>query len=280
MLSYRHGFHAGNHADVLKHLVLSEALRYLVGKPAPLRYVDTHAGPGSSSLGSGFSARTGEFLEGIGRIWAAGDLPIPLRRYRDLVGGFNPGGTLERYPGSPLIASALLRGEDRGFLFELHPADATELEAALGSDRRFRIAKADGLAGLRGLVPPPDRRAFVLVDPPYERDEEYDAVVEAVDDARRRFPGGCYAVWYPVLTKDAARFLPERILSLGNGTRTRIELRVGPESGDGWGMFGSGLAVLNPPWGLKAVLEESLPYLAGALGNHGTGSASFSWDET
>ena len=278
MLSYRHGFHAGNHADVLKHLVLSEALRYLVAKPAPLRYIDTHAGPGGCALGGGFSARTGEFLGGIGRLWAAADLPEPLRRYRELVGGFNAGAALERYPGSPLVASALLRAEDRGFLFELHPADATELDAALGSDRRFRVSRADGLAALRGLVPPPGRRALVLVDPPYERDEEYDAVVEAVDDARRRFPGGCYAVWYPVLAKDAARFLPERILSLGDGARTRIELRVAPEPADGWGMFGSGLAVLNPPWGLKAVLEECLPYLAGALGNDGAGRASFSWD--
>ncbi len=279
MLSYRHCFHAGNHADVLKHLVLSEALRYLVGKPAPLRYIDTHTGPGACHLGSGYSGRTGEFLDGIGRIWAATDLPEPLRRYRGLVERFNPEGALERYPGSPLVAAALLRREDRGFLFELHPADATELEASLGADRRFRVARADGLAALRGLVPPPDRRAFVLIDPPYERDEEYDAVVEAVDDARRRFPGGCYAVWYPVLAKDAARFLPERVLSLGGGTRARIELRVAPEPADGWGMFGSGLAVLNPPWGLKAVLEECLPYLAGVLGNEGAGRSSFSWDE-
>ncbi|MBP7095195.1 MAG: 23S rRNA (adenine(2030)-N(6))-methyltransferase RlmJ [Spirochaetia bacterium] len=279
MLSYRHGFHAGNHADVLKHLVLHEALRYLVGKPAPLRYIDTHAGPGSSPLGGGFSARTGEFLDGIGRIWTSTDLPEPLRRYRELVKGFNPEGSLGRYPGSPLVASAVLRLEDRGFLFELHPADATELEIALGSDRRFRVAKSDGLAALRGLLPPPDRRAFVLIDPPYERDEEYDAVVEAVDEARRRFPGGCYAVWYPVLTKDAARFLPERVLSLGGGTRARIELRVGSEPEDGWGMYGSGLAVLNPPWGLKAALEECLPYLADALGNDGAGRATFSWDE-
>ncbi|MBN1241818.1 MAG: 23S rRNA (adenine(2030)-N(6))-methyltransferase RlmJ [Spirochaetales bacterium] len=279
MLSYRHGFHAGNHADVIKHLVLSESLRYLVAKPSPLRYIDTHAGPGACDLGRGYSARTEEYRDGIGRLWEARDFPEPVRRLVDIVRAVNPEGRLERYPGSPLVAAAVLRREDRGFLYEMHPADATELRAGLGADRRFRIGQTDGLAALKGLLPPPSRRAFVLVDPPYERDEEYDAVLEAVDDARIRFPGGCYAVWYPVLAKDEARFLPERILSLGRGARARLELLVRKPPDDGWGMYGSGFAILNPPWGLKAVLEESLSWLAKTLGNEAQGHTDFSWDE-
>jgi len=277
MLSYRHAYHAGNHADVLKHLVLSESLRYLVTKPTSIRYVDTHAGPGLVALDEGFAARTAEAADGIGRLWSRDDLPEALGRLLELIKAFNPEGALERYPGSPGIAERLLRDVDRGFLFELHPADAELLGERMLRDPRFRIARRDGLAGLRALLPPPERRAFVLIDPPYERDEEYGLVVDAVEDALRRFSSGVYAVWYPVLSKDQARQLPERILSLGMGRRMRAELRLKASAADGWGMTGSGMVLLNPPWGLKAALEASLPYLAKALGVDGESSWVLEW---
>ncbi len=263
MLSYRHGFHAGNHADVLKHLVLVDCLSRLVVKDTPLLYVDTHAGAGSYPLREGYAAMNEEWAGGIERLEAfAVEYPPPpaVAAYLGLVHALGPA-----YPGSPSIAAAALRPRDGLALFELHPSDFGPLSALFGGDRRVRTANTDGFSGLKGLLPPPSRRGFVLVDPSYELSADYDHVVEAVDDGLRRFATGVYTIWYPLLERKEAVLLPGRLASLADKSidaRLRIRSSLPGERG----MTGSGLVVLNPPWLLAEALGEALPYLAQALG--------------
>lgn len=267
MLSYRHAFHAGNHADVLKHFVLVEILRYYNRKDKPWWYVDTHAGAGCYSLESDKAGKTGEFADGVGRLWQRTDLPPGLSPYLDAVTQFNPHGHLTFYPGSPAIAMTLLRAQDRMRLFELHPADASLLERTFERDTdRVQVRKADGFSGLRSLLPPASRRAVVLIDPPYEVKDDYRSVVTVVDDAMRRFPGGTYIVWYPMLARTEARQLPERLARLAPSSWLDVRLAVRAPSRDGLGMLGSGLFIVNPPWVLPETLEAVLPWLVKTLG--------------
>ncbi|NMG31870.1 23S rRNA (adenine(2030)-N(6))-methyltransferase RlmJ [Aromatoleum evansii] len=267
MLSYRHAFHAGNHADVLKHFVLIELLRYFNRKDKPWWYIDTHAGAGCYALDSEQAGKTAEFAAGIGRLWGRDDLPDALRAYIDAVAQFNPHGRLTFYPGSPALAMTQLREQDRMRLFELHPADVSLLEQTFARDTdRVLIRKADGFAGLRGLLPPAARRAVVLIDPPYEVKEDYRRVVDTVADAMKRFPGGTYAVWYPMLARPEARQLPERLADLGAESWLDVRLAVNKPARDGFGMFGSGLYIINPPWVLPQTLEAVMPWLVRVLG--------------
>ncbi|AKU11454.1 external DNA catabolism protein [Azoarcus sp. CIB] len=267
MLSYRHAFHAGNHADVLKHFVLIELLRYFNRKDKPWWYIDTHAGAGCYALDSEQAGKTAEFSGGIGRLWERDDLPEALRAYIDAVAQFNPHRRLTFYPGSPALAMTQLRDQDRMRLFELHPADVSLLEQTFARDTdRVLIRKADGFAGLRGLLPPAVRRAVALIDPPYEMKEDYRRVVDTVADAMKRFPGGTYAVWYPMLARPEARQLPERLADLGAESWLDVRLAVRKPTRDGIGMFGSGLYIVNPPWVLPQTLESVMPWLVRALG--------------
>ncbi len=205
MLSYRHAFHAGNHADVLKHFIEVQLLRYLAQKDKPFWFIDTHAGAGCYSLDSGYAAQNAEYESGIARLWGREDLPAPLAEYVALVKRINPDGQLKLYPGSPLVAVESLRGQDRMRLFELHPADSEILRenfAAHGS--KVLIQAADGLGGLKALLPPPPRRALVLIDPSYEDKQDYQRVVSALREGLKRFAGGMYAVWYPQLQRAEA----------------------------------------------------------------------------
>lgn len=266
MLSYRHAFHAGNHADVLKHFVLLELLRYYNRKDKPWWYIDTHAGAGCYALEGGYADKISEHAEGIARLWQRDDLPAALQPYVDAVRQFNPHGGLSFYPGSPALAMTQLRAHDRMRLFELHPADCASLEQTFVRDGdRVQIRKADGFAGLRALLPPPTRRAVVLIDPPYEVKDDYRRVVEVVRDAMRRFPGGTYAVWYPMLARSEARQLPERLAALAAESWLDVRLAVHKPARDGFGMFGSGLYIVNPPWTLPQLLEAVMPWLAGVL---------------
>lgn len=267
MLSYRHAFHAGNHADVLKHFVLVEILRYFSRKDKPWWYIDTHAGAGCYALDGDKAGKTGEFADGIGRLWARPDLPEPMRAYLDAVAQFNPHGNLTFYPGSPALAMTQLRAQDRMKLFELHPSDAVMLDKTFERDLdRVQVRRADGFAGLRSLLPPQTRRAVVLIDPPYEVKEDYRHVVTVLEDAMRRFPAGTYIVWYPMLARPEARQLPERLARLSPDSWMDVRLSVRKPPRDGLGMFGSGLYIVNPPWVLPAVLESVLPWLAKCLG--------------
>ena len=270
MLSYRHAFHAGNHADVLKHLVLVALLDYYNRKDKPWWYVDTHAGAGCYALDSEQAGKTGEFAAGIGRLWEQETVPEAVRGYLDAVAQFTPHGRLTFYPGSPAIAMTCLREQDRMRLFELHPADAQLLDKTFARDTdRVVMRKADGFSALRSLLPPPTRRVVVLIDPPYEVKEDYKRVVNVLGDAMQRFPTGTYMVWYPLLARPEARQLPERLAELGAGSWLDVRFLQRKPTLDGVGMFGSGLYIVNPPWTLPEVLEEVMPWLVKVLGDNG-----------
>jgi 23S rRNA (adenine2030-N6)-methyltransferase len=267
MLSYRHAFHAGNHADVLKHVVLVQLLRHLGLKEKPFWFIDTHAGAGAYDLDSPHARKLAEHRGGIGRLWTRPDLPAAVADYVELARRFNPDGRLRKYPGSPFLAGWTLRTRDRLRLFELHSSDARLLRKNFcDADKRVIVADTDGFAGLRALLPPPARRAVTLIDPSYEEKQDYERVVQALRDALTRFPDGVYAVWYPQLTRLDARELPRRLkhLSASKGW-LHAALRVRTPSADGFGMHGSGLVVLNPPWTLRDTLTGVLPFLAEAL---------------
>ena len=266
MLSYRHAFHAGNHADVLKHLVLLQLTRHLGQKDKPFWYIDTHAGAGAYALDAGYAQKLAEHEGGIGRLWSRDDLPAPVAGYVDLVRRFNPDGRLRKYPGSPFFALWSMREQDRLRLFELHSKDARLLkENFREAGKQVVVEASDGFAGLKALLPPPPRRAVVLVDPSYEEKQDYDRVVHALKDALTRFAGGTYAVWYPQLTRLEAHELPQRLKRLPAKNWLHAALRVREPARDGFGMHGSGMFILNPPWTLHDILAGALPYLAEAL---------------
>lgn len=268
MLSYRHAFHAGNPADVLKHFVQVELLQYLNQKDKPYWYIDTHAGAGAYALDSGYAAKNAEYAQGIGRLWNAPDLPAALGTYVDVVRAFNDGDALRAYPGSPMIARALLREQDRMKLFELHSTDYRLLgENFAGAGRSVRLEKLDGFSSLRSLLPPPPRRALVLIDPPYEMREDYRYTFETLRDAVSRFPTGTYCVWYPQLQRMESRDLPAKFKRMKVDSWLHVSLTTRAPSPDGFGMFGSGLFVVNPPWTLPATLKSVLPWLVERLGS-------------
>jgi 23S rRNA (adenine2030-N6)-methyltransferase len=267
MLSYRHAFHAGNHADVLKHLVLVQLDRYLGQKDKPFWVIDTHAGAGLYALDTGYATQLKEFDSGIGRLWARKDLPAPLAEYVDLVRAVNPGGALRFYPGSPWLALQTIRPQDRLRLFELHSSDSRILQENFADHaRRVTVTTADGFDALKALLPPPPRRALVLIDPSYEMREDYQHVVAALKDGLTRFATGTFAVWYPQLARPEARQLPEKLKRLPVKSWLNVSLSVHAPSSDGFGMHGSGMFVINPPWTLHKTLADVLPYLVKVLG--------------
>jgi 23S rRNA (adenine2030-N6)-methyltransferase len=267
MLSYRHAFHAGNHADVIKHFVLTELLAYYRKKDKPWTYIDTHAGAGCYALETEAANKTGEFAGGFGRLWGRDDLPEPLAAYMEVVRGFNPGGRLLCYPGSPAVAMSFARERDCLQLFELHPEDLQILRQTFSTEqRRVHVRGSDGLAGLDALLPPPSRRAVVLIDPSYEVKSDYPRVAATLAGALRRFATGCFVLWYPLLARYESRQLPKQLAGLGAGSWLDVRFRVSYAPGEGFGMFGSGLYVINPPWVLPERLRLALPWLVGALG--------------
>lgn len=273
MLSYRHAFHAGNHADVLKHFIEVQLLHYLALKDKPFWYIDTHAGAGCYALDSGYAAQNAEYESGIARLWDRDDLPAPLAEYVALVKRINPDGQMKLYPGSPLVAQELLRDQDRMRLFELHPTDSGILnENFAGQGARVLMQEADGFGALKALLPPPPRRALVLIDPPYEDKQDYQRVPAALREGLKRFANGVYAVWYPQLQRAESRMLPEQLKQLPAKSWLNVSLSVQAPSEDGFGMYGSGMFILNPPWLLHGMLQEVMPYLAWVLGQEGKGS--------
>lgn len=274
MLSYRHAFHAGNHADVLKHAVLAAMLDYFNLKDKPYWVIDTHAGAGCYQLDTGFAAKNAEYETGIARLWDRDDLPAMLKRYVELVRATNPDGGRKLYPGSPLIAWNIMRADDRLRLFELHPTDIKFLQQTFdGAGRRVQIQQADGFAGLKALLPPPPRRALVLIDPPYEVKEDYRHVITALKDALQRFATGTYAIWYPQLQRHEVPVMLENLKKLPVKDWLHVALDVNVPSPDGFGMHGSGLFILNPPWTLYAALQETMPWLVDVLGGEGANYA-------
>ena len=281
MLSYRHGFHAGNHADVLKHTALVALLRILARKDKPLLVVDTHAGAGMYSLEQGFAVRNAEFRGGIGALWERSDLPEPVADYLDQVRAVNPDGVLRQYPGSPRIALGVLRPQDRLRLFELHSTEGAILARQFAQEgRRVTETAGDGFAGLKAVLPPPSRRGLVLIDPSYELATDYRAVVTALRDGIERFATGTYVVWYPLLQRRESVELPEKLRRAVDADWLDIALQVKAPSPDGLGLHGSGLFIVNPPWTFSDQMRGTLPWLARALAQDGTAGFRLDAHET
>ena len=306
MFSYRHAFHAGNHADVLKHTTLIATLRHLTLKEAGLTLIDTHAGAGLYRLDSDFSETAGEAKDGIVKLLASQPIDgagkwvrlgekvasdatkiesTALLDYLDLVAGFNPGGELRVYPGSPFVMQHLMRAESRDKLklFELHPTDSKVLAAnvaQLEAGRQIVVTREDGFEGIKALLPPPNRRALVLIDPSYELKSDYARVLDSVQDSLKRFATGTYLVWYPVIPRPEAHDLPRRLKTLAKQAGRpwlHATLAIGadetpsvPPGAPGeprrHGLRASGMFVINPPHTLKAKLEPALAVLLKALG--------------
>jgi 23S rRNA (adenine2030-N6)-methyltransferase len=267
MLSYRHAFHAGNHADVLKHAIVVAVLHHLNRKEKAWWYVDSHAGAGVYDLDADYARKNAEHAGGIGLLWLRRDLPPLLADYLDLVRGLNPDGRLRLYPGSPWLASRLMRPADQLRLFELHGSDAELLRRTFAeAGRHVKVVAGDGLDGLRAVLPPQPRRGLVLIDPSYEIKDDYRRVVEAMKDSLGRFATGVFAVWHPLLQRPEAQRLPERLRRLPVANWLHVSLSVQAPAPEGIGMHGSGMFLVNPPWGLAEQLREALPYLVAVLG--------------
>lgn len=267
MLSYRHAFHAGNHADVLKHFVLVQLVRQLTVKDKALTVIDTHAGAGVYPLRHGYAAKNAEYANGIGRLWTAKKLPPTLADYVDQVRAINPDNELRQYPGSPQIAAQLLRPQDRLRVFELHSTDSRALsEHFAAAGRQVSVVAGDGFAGLKALLPPPSRRGLALIDPSYEVLTDYRAVRSCVRDALARFATGTYAVWYPQLARRESEHLPEELQRIAAGDWLHVWLRVRAAEAGAFGLFGSGMFVFNPPWNLERIVAGVMPSLVAALG--------------
>lgn len=281
MLSYRHGFHAGNHADVLKHLVQIQLLAYLNQKDTAYMYIDTHSGAGVYALDSSFATKNAEYETGIARLWERNDLPPAVADYVGLIKSLNPSGKMRYYPGSPYCAENLLREQDRLRLFELHPADSKlladnfrKLEAHAAEQgrrpaargKRVMIDRANGFQGLKALLPPPSRRGIVLIDPPYEDKSDYRSVIDAVSDGLLRFASGVYAIWYPALNRMESRQMPDKLKKIPSNGWLNVTLTVSTPSPDGFGLHSSGMFIHNPPWTLEPMLREVMPYLVSVLG--------------
>ena len=266
-MNYRHAFHAGNFADVHKHAVLTRILMHLRQKPAAFRVIDTHAGAGRYDLSGPEASRSGEWRNGIERLWA-GKFQEPLQSllvpYLDAVAALNPGGTLRIYPGSPLVAESLLRAQDRLIACECEPQAAAALVAALRRDRRAKVVVIDGWTALGAYVPPKERRGVVLIDPPFEEAADFDRLSAALSQARRKWPTGIYMLWYPIKERDAPDALARRLRRLSVPSLLRCEVMLGPPSGQG-PLAGSGLIVANPPFTLEPDLRALLPALSRTL---------------
>ncbi len=279
-MNYRHAFHAGNHADVLKHVVLMMLVGHLEKKPAPFFYLDTHAGAGRYDLSLGASQRSGEYKQGIGRLLEFPDVALPpevldyVRLVRECAG---PGrSTITAYPGSPTIVARLRRPGDRMVLVEADAHEARALRDALGRQKLLSVVEGDGYAAVKAHTPPRENRGLVLIDPPYESDAEFDAVLVALSTGHDRWPTGTYCVWYP-LSERAGALRFRRSLERA-GLRKVLDCTLSVMPGDTpVGLRGSGLVIVNPPWQLDARLAELLPDLHRLLVPDGSGGTTVEW---
>ena len=274
MLSYQHDYHAGNHADVLKHSVLVLLIRALQRKPTALRIIDSHAGSGSYDLGSELAQRGREFERGAALVMRARAAPAPIRPYLDLLREHNSDGALRRYPGSPELAARLLRAQDHLELFELHPQAATALRRRYARNSQIHVHRRDGFEGLVAAVPPQERRGIALIDPAYEQKEDFGRVAELVAACHKRWANGVYMIWYPLIRHAGADRLIE---ALGKHTipRTlRVELEVAPQAD---GLRGSGLVIANLPFQVDSEIRELVAWLARELAQSAAAAHAAYW---
>ncbi|SFP57419.1 23S rRNA (adenine(2030)-N(6))-methyltransferase RlmJ [Pseudomonas borbori] len=269
-MNYRHAFHAGNHADVLKHYVLSRLIALLSRKEAPFAYLDSHAGVGLYDLQGDQASRTGEWLQGIARLWQAEDVPDQLVDYLEVIRAMNPDGVLRHYPGSPELARMLTREQDRLHLNEKHPEDGRLLKENMHGDRRVAVHLGEGWHVPRALLPTREKRVLLLIDPPFEQADELERCVQALNEAIGRMRQAVVAIWYPIKELGQLRRF-YRDLEKSNAPKLlRIELYVHPAD-DAQRLNGSGLVISNPPWGLEDELKQVLPWLTTLLGQSQAG---------
>lgn len=278
MFSYRHAFHAGNHADVLKHTVLIATLQYLTQKEAALTVLDTHAGAGLYRLDGDYASKSGEASEGVLKLAQApaAELAPILQEYLAMVRSFNQGSGIRNYPGSPFISQALLRSHDKLKLFELHPTDMRSLAgnvAQLEAGRQLAVLHEDGFEGVKKFLPPVSRRALLLCDPSYELKTDYGRVLDMVADSLKRFPTGCYAVWYPIIPRPEAHDLPRRLKTMAvkagkSWLHATLTVKSNKTSERG-GLPASGMFIVSPPFQLKEQLKPAMPQLVKLLGQDG-----------
>ncbi|MEY4211601.1 MAG: hypothetical protein RLZ92_1982 [Pseudomonadota bacterium] len=260
MLSYRHGFHAGNFADVLKHSLTTLVINALKQKDKPFVYIDTHAGAGKYSLQSEFAQKTGEYQQGIAKIWETDDYPEEAKDYLAAVRAENTNHQLMRYPGSPQLVSRLVRSQDRLVLSELHSTDYESLHHLFAGNKQVSANKEDGLASLEKKLPPIQRRGLILIDPSYEVKAEYSQIVKTISTAHRRFATGIYGLWYPVIDRTNTERMLQRLTETGIPKQLRIEHCIAEDSAVR-GMTGSGMLFINPPWQLEQQAQKLLPWL-------------------
>lgn len=263
-MNYRHAFHAGNHADVLKHLTLARLITLLSRKEAPFAYLDSHAGVGLYDLAGDQASRTGEWREGIERLWQATDAPALVADYLGVVQALNPDGELRYYPGSPELARRLSRPQDRLLLNEKHPQDGELLKENMAGDRRVAVHRGEGWHIPRALLPVPEKRALLLIDPPFEQADELERCVQALKEAIGRMRQTVVAIWYPIKDLRQLKRFYQGLEKSGAPKLLRAELYVHPAD-EAQRLNGSGLAIANPPWGLEDELRQLLPWLAGRL---------------
>jgi 23S rRNA (adenine2030-N6)-methyltransferase len=277
-MNYRHAFHAGNFADVVKHAALARIITHLKEKPAAFRVIDTHAGAGLYDLSGPEASRTGEWRAGIGRLLAAElapDTRALLGPYLDAVVALNPGRDMKVYPGSPALAQSLLRDQDRLMVCEREPQAAHALAMLVRGDPRAKAVEIDGYTALNAYVPPKERRGLVLIDPPYEQPGEFERLVQALAAAHRKWPTGIYALWYPIKNLRETAAFARRLAASGIARVLRAELTLARADSERLG--GSGLIVVNPPWRLDEELSALLPALSQALGAAPAGATRLDW---
>jgi 23S rRNA (adenine2030-N6)-methyltransferase len=269
MLSYRHAFHAGNFADVLKHSVLIQVLDYMTRKEKGFTYIDSHAGAGMYQLSADYAQKTGEYKNGIAKLFNALDLPEALVPYVDLIKNINQQETCDQqlkvYPGSPGIAKQILRRQDSAHLFDLHPTDINLLQEYCQRWKKSFVKQVDGYQGVLSLLPPPSRRGVVLIDPPYELKEDYQKAVKTIVSAYQKFATGTYILWYPVVKRPLVDTMQQDFTNSSVKNVLQVEFCLTADSEE-YGMTGTGLFIVNPPWQLAAQLQDILPYLKNTLG--------------
>jgi 23S rRNA (adenine2030-N6)-methyltransferase len=269
MLSYRHSFHAGNFADLLKHSIYIHCLQYMTQKPKSLRIIDTHSGAGIYSLKSSEAKKNSEHLTGIDRIYNHPQLPELLEEYRRVIKTFNAQ-ECHTYPGSPTLAASCLRPIDQLFTHELHPADFRSLQNLLRSQKNAKVHNEEGMQSLLSLVPPPEKRALVLIDPSYEVKQDYQTVINQLVKAVKRFSTGTYLLWYPVVSRSRIDEIEKTLKKSGIRNIQLYELAISADAHES-GMTSSGIIAINPPWTLWKLLEEALPFAVELLSENQSG---------
>lgn len=277
MFGYRHLYHAGNFADVTKHVILVALLESLWRKQTPFAILDTHGGIGRYRLDSPQALKNREFADGIGRLWSQDEMPEIVRRYLDVVRRYNPAGELLTYPGSPRIAREWLREQDRLLVTELNPSDHATLKSEFAGDRQVSVHLQDAYQGLKAFLPPKEKRGLVLIDPAFELRDEYDRLVQGIASAWQRWPSGLYAIWYPIQNQGLVTRLHEALCKSGIRKVLCAELTIRPAEQRSR-LNGSGMLIINPPWQLETTLQGALAYLQTVLEEGpGNGSHRLEW---